>query len=526
MSYDTDTFDTLLRRNCKKYAERPAIHFHDHSVTYGELGDRADALATALYDLGLGKDDRVGFMMSNRPEYFVSNLAVPQAGGIWVPLNDMLAPADMSYMLSDSRARFVIVGPNFVDALEEIEAALPLLDHVILLEDADPNIEDVTLHSYQELVSEYQRPPDIENEPSDVVAQYYTGGTTGRPKGVLHTHQNFVINLYSHVMELDIQEERMLLMTPLAHSAGLFALSGFLQGSTILIRQEFSPDDALDLIESEDVTWTFMVPTMIYRVLDHPKLEKTNLDTLETLTYGAAPMTPERIREGLDAFGPIFQQFYGQTEIPNVISTLSKDDHVRAVDQDLTEILGSAGRPVAMADVKIVDVETGETATRGDDGEILVRAPYTMSRYFNRPQKNKEVFEGEWLRTGDIGRIVEDGFVTLLDRESDLIITGGMNVYSTEVESVIEEHEGVVQSAVIGVPHDDWGEAVHATVVPYQSDDVSEADILDFCRSRLADYKQPKSVEFVETLPETPYGKIDKKAIREPHWEDETRDIH
>jgi fatty-acyl-CoA synthase/long-chain acyl-CoA synthetase len=238
-------------------------------------------------------------------------------------------------------------------------------------------------------------------------------------------------------------------------------------------------------------------------------------------------MTPARLREGLEAFGPVFLQFYGQTEVPNLITTFGKDEHRKAIETGHEERLSSAGYPCLMADVRIVDAETGNPADQldvGESGEILATSPYTMTEYYERPEATAETVVDGWVRTGDIGRRDEDGYVYLLDRASDLIISGGMNVYSTEVEEALDEHEGVREVAVIGVPDDDWGEAVTAIVVP-RGDSATEDDLLSFVDEELADYKKPKSVEFRESIPKTPYGKMDKKALREPYWEDEERDV-
>jgi fatty-acyl-CoA synthase/long-chain acyl-CoA synthetase len=317
-------------------------------------------------------------------------------------------------------------------------------------------------------------------------------------------------------------------MTPLPHSAAVFLWGGLLTGATVLVQDGFDPQKALELVDEQSVTWTFMVPTMIYRVLNAPELADYETSSIETLVYGAAPMTPARLREGLNEFGPVFLQFYGQTEVPNLITTFGKREHEQAVQRDRTERLSSAGQPCLMADVKIVDVESSEPQPPGEEGEILATAPYVMQEYFERPEAMTETMTDDgWVHTGDIGELDEDGYVYLLDRASDIIITGGMNVYSTEVEEALDEHPDVSQVAVIGVPHEDWGEAVKAVVIPEGEGSAElESDILTFAAEHLADYKQPKNVDFVESIPETPYGKMDKKALRDRYWEDRERRIN
>jgi fatty-acyl-CoA synthase/long-chain acyl-CoA synthetase len=263
---------------------------------------------------------------------------------------------------------------------------------------------------------------------------------------------------------------------------------------------------------------------MIYTLLDDPALNETDTSSLETLIYGAAPMTPARLREGLAEFGPVFTQFYGQTEVPNLITVLGKEEHRIAVKEDQEQRLGSAGQPTLMADVKIVDTETGEQQPTGREGEILASAPFVMDEYWNLPEKTAETVEDGWVHTGDIGKRDEDGYVYLLDRKSNMIISGGMNIYSTDVEDVLITHPNVAQVAIIGVPDEKWGEAVTAIIVP--DGEVTEADIHDFADDELGDYKRPKHVEFRDELPKTPYGKIDKKALREPFWDDSDRSIN
>jgi fatty-acyl-CoA synthase/long-chain acyl-CoA synthetase len=263
---------------------------------------------------------------------------------------------------------------------------------------------------------------------------------------------------------------------------------------------------------------------MIYTVLDHPALEETDTSSLETLVYGAAPMTPARLREGIEQFGEVFVQFYGQTEVPNLITVLGKTEHRIAIEAGEEQRLGSAGQPALMADVKIVDAETGERKPPGSEGEIMATAPYVMDEYWDRPEKTAETVEDGWVHTGDIGKIDEDGYVYLLDRKSNMIISGGMNVYSTNVEDVLATHPGVAQVAVIGVPDEKWGEAVTAIIVP--DGEVTVEAIREFADAELADYKRPKHVEFREELPKTPYGKVDKKALREPFWAEADREIN
>ena len=520
------TLKSVFEKSFRKHADRVAVRFEDESLTYAELDARANAFAHALADRGVGPNDRVALMLTNRIEYLIADLGVIKAGATKVPLNDRLTATEFEYMLNDSRAETIVCDPAFVETLDGLRPSLDHAETIIGVSDGDAL--PAGFEPFEEFTGEADTPPEVSPDPSDFVGHYYTGGTTGKPKGVLHTYESMTVNAYSHIMELAITgDDTMLLMTPLPHSAGAFLWAGLLAGSTIIVRDGFDMEVVLSVIESEAVTWTFMVPTMIYRVLDAPELADHDTSSLETLVYGAAPMTPARLREGLDEFGSVFLQFYGQTEVPNLITTFGKQEHRSAVEHDLTERLSSAGQPCLMSDVKVVDIETGDELPPGEEGEILATAPYVMTEYFELPEATAETLtEDGWVHTGDIGKIDDDGYVYLLDRTSDVIITGGMNVYSTEVEDVLIEHPSISQVAVIGVPDDDWGEAVKAIVIPTDEETSSlEDEVLEFADERLADYKKPKSVDFVSEIPETPYGKMDKKALRERYWEDEDRAI-
>lgn len=511
-------YDSVLRR----YATEPAITFEGETLTYGNIDALSVRFANALLDLGLESEDCVGLLMSNRPEYTIAEIGLARAGLVKVPLNDMLSAGDIEYMLDNSDASAVVVGPNFIETIETVAPNVPTLDQVITVDAGEHSLSKNghQTESFERLLEETDPSPLIVSVSKDTLAGiFHTGGTTGDPKGVKHTQGNLALNALAHAIELDIQpRDTLLLMTPLPHSAGLIMAGGLTQGSRHVITQGFDAKRALETIEQEEISWTFMVPTMIYRILDLLDENEYDTSTLETLTYGAAPMKPERLREGLEQLGGVFVQFYGQYETPDLITVLPKSAH----DPENEERLSSCGVSTAMCEVAIVD--DGKPVDSGEVGEILARGAYTMEGYYKMPEKTDETMDNGWVHTGDIGRRDEDGYVYILDRDSDVIITGGMNVYSVTVEEVIQQHEQVSNVAVIGVPHDEWGEAVKAVIVP-TGDSVNRNDLRAFCADRLADYKTPKSFDVVEELPTTPYGKLDKKRLREPYWGTQTREI-
>jgi fatty-acyl-CoA synthase/long-chain acyl-CoA synthetase len=307
-------------------------------------------------------------------------------------------------------------------------------------------------------------------------------------------------NLFSHISCLDIRaEEVMLLTTPLPHSSGYHMVAAFLQGAHVVIEARFDPSRFFALCQQLKVTWTMLVPTMLYRLLDHPSAGTAAHQSLNTVVYGAAPISRARLAEGLSKFGSVFLQIYGQTECPNLITTLSKDDHREP------HLLSSCGRVVPLVELRLRPDESGA-------GEVEVNSPYLLTEYFRNTDATNDALQNGWLRTGDLGRL-EDGYLFLVDRAKDMIISGGMNVYSTEVEGVLREHPDVKEAAVVGLPHPDWGEAVTAVVVTDHGADAEQ--IRQFAKARLSAYKVPKNVHIVDDLPLTQYGKIDKRLIRE-----------
>jgi len=328
-----------------------------------------------------------------------------------------------------------------------------------------------------------------------------------------------MINGLTHIIHGEIAEtEKLLLTSPLPHSAGFFLQTAFLQGATVHVHAKFDPVAVLDTISRDKITWTFMVPTMIYRVLDAYDPARHDISSLRTLVYGAAPITRVRLKEVLEKFGPVLVQLFGQTEVPNFATKLSKADHLD------DRFLGSCGQPIITADVRIGD-DQGQPLRFGEVGEIMARSPYTLECYYNDPDKTAEVYAGEWIKTGDVGYQLASGHVFIVDRSKDMIISGGMNVYSSEVENVVQEYPGVRQVMVIGIPHADWGEAVCAAVIP-AGDSLDTEDLIAFCKLRLAAYKVPKVIEVVADIPLTAYGKPDKKALRQKYWGDQVRQVN
>lgn len=502
----------LISRACGRYSSRHLATIDQERWTYREIWERGGKLAMVLDNRGINPGDRIGVLMSNQIEYFTSLFACVRGGYAFVPLNSMLTSDELEYILSDSEARVTIIDEEFTTTIADFESKLQNLEEIFAIENPSRN---------QELLSTVLEPieetHDYQIDGDDLMMLPYTGGTTGKPKGVKHTHRTIGMNIISHIMELEVGDaEEMLIVTPLAHGAGYMAIAGLIQGAHFTIKSGFDPGEFLSTLHDTSISWSFLVPTQIYRILDHENLESTDVSEINTIVYGAAPITQDRLQEALDVFGDVFIQLYAQTEMPDIGTILSKRDHVIHKEKS-----GSCGIPAALVDLRIVPVEDEtqiEPIGPGEEGEIILRSPYVMEGYFNKPNMTDQTLINGWLRTGDIARMDKDGYVYLLDRKDDMIISGGMNVYTTEVEDILDKHHKVKQVAVIGIPHDDWGEAVHAAVIGRGN--LTTNELISFADEHLADYKKPKSIEFVDSIPTTPYGKVDKQALREDYKPD------
>ncbi|QZS52753.1 class I adenylate-forming enzyme family protein [Rhodococcus opacus] len=513
-----DAFDHSLTLN----ADSVAIEFGSRRTTYAELDRWADAVAVQLAGYGIGPGDPVAIYLHNCPAFFAVDVAIARLGAVKVPLNYMLPTGTVGHCLAKAKARVLVTGTRLAEAARSAASELPDLILVEACEDehASPSGNRVLVG---EPASENRpaRLPELGEHvtPESPAALYFTGGTTGLPKGVLHSQASTLAFHYAQLLEAEIlQDERLLLMTPLAHAAGLFGQSALIRGATIVLTDGFDAEGTAQLLTESHITWVFLVPTMIYRLIDILQGSERQLD-LRTIVYGAAPIAPSRLEQALALFGQVFVQLYGQTESPNWGTRLGKKDH----DVTRPHLLGSCGQASIMADVKIVD-DTGQTLGPTETGEICLRTPYLLDRYVDAPEATDEKFLDGWIRTGDIGMLDQAGYLYLLDRKSDMVISGGMNVYCREVEDMLTTHPSIKDVAVIGIPHPDWGEAVHAVVVTAGNDFDADA-VIQWTRGRLAAYARPKSIEVVESLPETPFGKVDKKVLRAPHWSEQARAI-
>ncbi len=506
------------------YADKVGFVDGDYRGTFAEHGDRVFRLCHALrHQLGIEPGDRFAVMATNSHQYLELYHAAFLGAGVINPLNLRLAGLELDYIARDSGTEVVFVdaffAQHFANAMAASDEPSPIR-HMVLIGEGDVP-HDI---SYEDLLAGAEPVVPDEPEETDDVVLMYTGGTTGLPKGVLLDHRAEMLNLYHVAMAIDFDSEsRYLHQTPMFHAASMSAVLGTpAAGGTSVFIPLFDPGAAMALIEEHQVTQTVMVPTMIAMMLQHPDFAPERLASLTDLTYGASPM-PSAILEKLLAMYPDMNinQGYGMTESSAVLTFLTADDHRQGGPR-----LRSAGRPLPGVTLSIRD-EDGNEVARGETGEVWARAGNFMKEYWNKPEATAEVFAGGWYHTGDAGYLDEGGYLFLVDRVKDMIVTGGENVYSAEVESAISLHESVMQVAVIGIPHDTWGEQVHAIIVVSEEVTVTEDEIKEFARERIAGYKIPKSVEFrTEPLPLSGAMKVLKRELRAPYWEGSDRGVN
>ena len=519
---------TLIERAVMQYPERIALVYGPDRFTFQELDERVNRLANGLLGLGVKKGDRVGMLMYNCREFIETDFALSKTGIVRVPLNARLTGADHEYILNDSGSSVLIYDEEHAQVVAEIKDRLPQVKKYIKIAKGAKTSQSPSSLDYDELVGQSStEAPDIAISEEDLHTLFYTSGTTGQPKGAMLTQKswaNVIINIALDYGPID-QDDVILNTQPLSHGAGFFVLPCFIKGGTNVLIPQFSPEAVFETIVREKVTVLKLVPVMLYNLLDSPEKDRFDLSCLKTIIYGGSPIAPSRLIEAVKYFGPRLMQLFGQAEAPMCISVMSKRDHVIDGPPEEVRRLSSAGKPFTNVEVKIVD-ENGAELPPEQVGEVIVRGYHMFIGYWNKPEETDEILKNGWVYTGDLGFTDDRGFIFLVDRKKDMIISGAFNIYPKEIEDVISHHPKVKEVAVIGVPDEKWGEAVKAIVVFQQDAQVSEAEIIEFCRERLASFKKPKSVDFMDQLPRNPYGKVQKNALREPYWKGAERRIH
>jgi acyl-CoA synthetase (AMP-forming)/AMP-acid ligase II len=506
----------LLARAAVQHDREEAIRFGPRTATYGELYARAARLATGLRDLGLREGDRVALLQANGPDLVESMFGAWIAGLTITPINSRTHTREAAYIIENCEARAVIYGAEYE---RDLIAALPDgadLRLVCLGSDGDET-------SFERLIEEAAAlEAPVERKADDTAWLFYTSGTTGRPKGAMLSHRNLRQMVLSHLADVRsfAVGETVLHAAPLTHGSGLVLLACVARGARNVIYPGASFDGAevLELIRREGATSVaFIAPTQIV-VLNRAAGDTGPPLPLESVCYGGGPMFTEDLRQAIELFGPVFVQIYGQGEAPMTISVLAAADHARFVDES-DRRLGSAGIPRTDVEIKVIG-EEGQTAGPEETGEVAIRGDVVMLGYWNDPAATEQALLDGWLRTGDIGMVDRTGYLHLLDRSKDMIISGGNNIYPREVEEAILELPEVRAVAVIGLPDEFWGERVHALVVLNQGHSLLEEDVIAHCRGVLSSYKKPKAIEFLPELPTNAYGKVLKRELRQSRMTD------
>ena len=494
----------------------------DRAITWADMDARSSRVAQGLLAAGLVAQDRVAFLDKNGFEYFEVLFGGGKANVVNVAVNWRLAPAEMAYVINDAAARVLFVGPDFLSHLDAMEGSLKTVETIIVIGGHPRHV------AYETWLARYPAvDPMAQTAPDDVAMQLYTSGTTGLPKGAMLTNANLGA-LIPHVSRLWWFDERSvnLVCMPLFHIGGSgWALVGMATGGHAILFREFLPAEILGALERHRVTNALFVPAMLQVLAGVPGADARDYTALRSIIYGASPITNEVLVRAMRTFRCPFVQVYGLTETTGAITQLDPEDHV--TDGPRAHLLRSAGKPFPSVELRVVDPATEATCAPGVVGELWTRSSQNFKGYWARPDDTARAITADgWLKTGDAGYLDADGYLFLTDRVKDMIISGGENIYPAEVENALAEHPAVADVAVIGVPDSRWGETVKAIVVRRAGTDPRPDDIIAFARERLAHYKCPSSVDFAETLPRNPSGKLLKRELREQYWRGRDRRIN
>lgn len=510
-----NTLGDLLARTRDRDPNKCAITYEEHKLTYADLDDVVNQTAHAFLEKGMQKGDMITVMSKNSLDFVVVNFALARIGAVMIPINYMLSVDDIQYILEHAEVSGFIASEEYATVLEKSAGRLEIKHRYLM--DVPETFETKNQLSNWELLSVLKKGQpvdfvDAEISDDDLAHVLYTSGTESRPKGVMLTHKSLVSEYVSCIVDGKMEARDIAIHAlPLYHSAQLHVFLGpsMYVGSSGIIIGKASPEIILKTIEEEGATQLFCPPTVWIALLRHPDFEKRDLSTLEKCYYGAAIMPREILKELSDRLpNAKFWNFYGQTEVAPLATALQPEDQLRK--------LGSAGKASLNVQTRIVDDEDNEVP-RNEIGEIVHRTPHTMKGYLHDPEKTTEAFRGGWFHSGDLGVMDDEGYLTIVDRKKDMINTGGVNVSSREVEETIYQLDGVLEVAVVGIPDAYWIEAITAIIVPKEGESLTKEEVTQFCKTKLSTFKVPKYVDFADTLPKNPSGKVLKRTLRDQY---------
>jgi long-chain acyl-CoA synthetase len=509
-------FADIIDMGADALGDRDMLIMGDERLTWNDMQARAGQVANALAAEGIGTQDRVAFIDKNSIEYFELAFGAAYRNAVTVAVNWRLAPPEMAYIVNDSQATVLVIHEEFAEQLTTFEDELEHIKRIVVIGAAGNH---VSFGDWRDAHGSHCE--KIANGDEDVCSQLYTSGTTGLPKGAQTTNANFQALFATVDWDMD-EASRNLCVMPLFHIAGSgWALFGMANGATTVMMREFDPVAGLQIVESEATTHAIFVPAILQFFLMVPS-DGIDLSSMQYIAYGASPITEDVLVKSMEQFGCKYFQVYGMTETTGAGTTLPPEDHGSGADPKL---LRSAGKPIRGMEMKIIDADTGEELPDGEVGEVWMRHGGNMKGYWNMPEETAKAMPGDgWLRSGDAA-YMEDGYLYIYDRVKDMIISGGENVYPAEIENALMGHAGIADVAVIGVPDERWGEVGKALVIPVADSGVTADEIMAHARERLAGFKCPKTVDFVEAIPRNASGKILKRELRDPFWEGHDRRV-
>jgi long-chain acyl-CoA synthetase len=510
-------FGDVIYRNAWFYPNREAFIFGNRRITFEQYNHRVNSLIYALHDMGLKKGDTIGVLSWNCQEYMDVYGACEKAGFVMAPFSARLSANDFDYLIKDSGASALFVGTEFAKMIDSLKSVIKRVKHIISMEVHFPG-----MISHDNLLNSYPKTePETAVDDKDRLFIWYTSGTTGRPKGALYTHERFRDEMICLAREVPIDSrDKCISLLALFHSGGI-ALNHyyFFQGATIVHMKTFDAAEMFRIIEKERITNLSLVPTHLSAMLDVPDRDKYDVSSIKRIYYAGSPMPRELLIKGIEKFGMVFYQAYGLTETGPDISNLKEWEH-DVIDKSPREQqrLLSCGRPSLGVHVRIVD-ENGNDVPVGELGEIIAKSHHITCEYWKKPDETKKAIVDGWFHTGDIGRYDEDGYIYIVDRKKDMIVSGGENIFPREIEEVLYRHPAILECAVFGIPDPKWVECVHAVVSFRIGTSATPAELIEFCKANMARYKAPKSIEILPELPKGATGKILKREMKSKYWD-------
>jgi len=523
--YGIGTWADIIYRNALLYPEDEAFIYGKERITFAQFNGRVNRLIHALHSMGAEKGDGIGILSWNCLEYTDVYGAAMKDGFIISPMNPRLQAGELEYLINYSEIHTLFVGRELIEIVSRLRPRFPEVKNYISLETSSPGM--ISYHDL--LLAHSEEEPDTEIKEEDPFLIFYTSGTTGTPRGALYTEGRNIENTRTKTIELGLEAgDKHIMILPLFHIGGYSHFWAFFYagGCNVIMQQRsFDPAATLQSIEEEKATDIHIVPTHLVAMLALPNVEQYDLSSLKRIWYAASPMPAELLRRGMEKFGAIFMQGYGQSESGPEITFMSRKSH-QVLEKPLEEqkVLASCGQPSLGVHVRIVD-ENNNDVKPHTVGEIVLQSKTVMVEYWHKPDETQNGIVQGWLHTGDMGFYDERGFIYIVDRKKDMIISGGENIYPREIEEVLYGHPAVAEAAVIGIPDKVWMERVHALIVLREGRCATVDEMIEFCKQHLARYKAPKSVEFVESLPKNPQGKILKRELRKKYWEGLEREI-